>query len=118
MWYYSFAQPRQNAPHRLSKKFLHHWTGQPRDCRQALTCRLPNQNQTMAQRASPSMGPSKPDKEAPGLQPTGKWLRSNSLTQTDDPTIYTTLISSQVKLSFVGTYNGTKRRTSQDHGTT
>ncbi len=64
------------------------------------------------------MGPSKPDKEAPGLQPTGKWLRSNPLTQTDDPTIYTTLISSQVKLSFVGTYNGMKRRASQDHGTT
>ncbi len=27
VWYYSFAQPRQNAPHRLSKKFLPHWTG-------------------------------------------------------------------------------------------
>ncbi len=25
--YYSFARPRQNAPHRLSKKFLPHWTG-------------------------------------------------------------------------------------------
>ncbi len=35
VWYYSFAQPRQNAPHRLSKKFLPHWTGTPRDCRQA-----------------------------------------------------------------------------------
>ncbi len=27
VWYYSFARPRQNAPHRLSKKFLPHWTG-------------------------------------------------------------------------------------------
>ncbi len=27
MWYYSIARPRQNAPHRLSKKFLAHWTG-------------------------------------------------------------------------------------------
>ncbi len=26
VWYYSFAQPRQNGPHRLSKKFLPHWT--------------------------------------------------------------------------------------------
>ncbi|RXN22026.1 Retrovirus-related Pol poly from transposon opus [Labeo rohita] len=25
VWYYSFAQPRQNAPHLLSKKFLPHW---------------------------------------------------------------------------------------------
>ncbi len=25
--YDSFARPRQNAPHRLSKKFLPHWTG-------------------------------------------------------------------------------------------
>ncbi len=41
----------------------------PWDCRQALTCCLTNQNQTRAQRASPSMGPSKPDKEAPDLQP-------------------------------------------------
>ncbi len=39
----------------------------PRDRRQALTCRLPNQNQTRAQRASPSLGPSQPDKETPGL---------------------------------------------------
>ncbi len=46
--------------------------GTPWDCRQALTCCLSNQNQTRAQRASPSMGPSKPDKEAPGLQPTWK----------------------------------------------
>ncbi len=44
----------------------------PRDCRQALTCCLSTQNQTMAQQASPSVGPSKPDKEAPGLQLTGK----------------------------------------------
>ncbi len=27
VWYYSFARPRQNAPHHLSKKFLPHWTG-------------------------------------------------------------------------------------------
>ncbi len=27
VWYYSVARPRQNAPHRLSKKFLSHWTG-------------------------------------------------------------------------------------------
>ncbi|KAI2658048.1 Transposon Ty3-G Gag-Pol [Labeo rohita] len=27
VWYYSFPQTRQNAPHRLSKKFLPHWTG-------------------------------------------------------------------------------------------
>ncbi len=27
VWYYSFAQPKQNIPHRLSKKFLPHWTG-------------------------------------------------------------------------------------------
>ncbi len=27
VWYYSFARPRQNTPHRLSKKFLPHWTG-------------------------------------------------------------------------------------------
>ncbi len=40
--------------------------GTPWDCRQALTCCLSNQNQTRAQRASPSMGPSKPDKEAHG----------------------------------------------------
>ncbi len=63
----------------------------PRDCRQALTCRLPNQNQTRAQQASPSMGPSKPDKDAPELQPTGKGGRSNPLTQTDNHTLYTTL---------------------------
>ncbi len=62
----------------------------PRGRRQALTCRLPNQNQTRAQRASPSMGPSKPDKEAPGLQPTGKGGRSNPLTQTDNHMLYTT----------------------------
>ncbi len=65
----------------------------PRDCRQALTCRLPNQNRTRAQRASPSMGPSKPDKEAPELQPTGKGGRSNPLTQTDNHMLYTTLTS-------------------------
>ncbi len=63
----------------------------PRDRRQALTCCLPNQNQTRAQRASPSMGPSKPDKEAPSLQPTGKGGRSNPLTQTDNHMPYTTL---------------------------
>ncbi len=34
----------------------------PRDHRQALTCRLPNQNHSRAQRASSSMGPSKPVK--------------------------------------------------------
>ncbi len=62
----------------------------PRDCRQALTSCLSNQNQTRAQRASPSMGPSKPDKEAPGLQPTEKGGRSNPLTQTDNQTLYTT----------------------------
>ncbi len=83
VWYYSFARPRPNAPHHLSKKFLPHWTGTPWDCRQALTCCLSNQNQTRAQRASPSMGPSKPDKEAPGLQPTWKGGRSDPLTQTD-----------------------------------
>ncbi len=27
VWYYIFNRPRQNAPHRLSKKFLPHWTG-------------------------------------------------------------------------------------------
>ncbi len=27
VWYYSFARPRPNAPHHLSKKFLPHWTG-------------------------------------------------------------------------------------------
>ncbi|XP_067224466.1 protein NYNRIN-like [Chanodichthys erythropterus] len=27
VWYYSFTQPRQKAPHHLSKKFLPHWTG-------------------------------------------------------------------------------------------
>lgn len=27
VWSYSFAQQRQNAPHRLSKKFRPHWTG-------------------------------------------------------------------------------------------
>ncbi len=27
VWYYSFAQPKQNTPRRLSKKFLPHWTG-------------------------------------------------------------------------------------------
>ncbi len=27
VWYYSFAQPRKNAPHRLSNNFLPHWTG-------------------------------------------------------------------------------------------
>ncbi len=26
VWYYSFARPRQNAPHHLSRKFLPHWT--------------------------------------------------------------------------------------------
>ncbi len=40
-----------------------------------------------------SMGPSKPDKEAPELQPTGKGGRSNPLTQTDNHTLYTTLTS-------------------------
>ncbi len=62
----------------------------PWDCRQALTCCLSNQNQTKAQLASPSMGPSKPDKEAPGLQPTGKGGRSNPMTQTDNHMLYTT----------------------------
>ncbi len=60
------------------------------DCRQALTCCLSNQIQTRAQRASPSMGPSKPDKEAPGLQSTGKGGKSNPLTQTDNHMLYTT----------------------------
>ncbi len=27
VWYYSFARPNQNAPHRLSKNFLPPWTG-------------------------------------------------------------------------------------------
>ncbi|KAL1258999.1 hypothetical protein QQF64_009576 [Cirrhinus molitorella] len=27
VWYYSFTQPRQNALHRLAKKFLPRWTG-------------------------------------------------------------------------------------------
>lgn len=27
VWYYSFVQHWQTAPHRLSKKFLSHWTG-------------------------------------------------------------------------------------------
>ncbi len=27
VWHYCIARPRQNAPHRLSKKFLPHWTG-------------------------------------------------------------------------------------------
>ncbi len=27
VWYYSYARPRQNTPHCLSKKFLPHWTG-------------------------------------------------------------------------------------------
>ncbi len=62
----------------------------PRDCRQALTCCLSTQNQTMAQQASPSVGPSKPDKEAPGLQLTGKGGRSNPLSQTDNHMLYTT----------------------------
>ncbi len=62
----------------------------PWDCRQALTCCLSNQNQTRAQRASTSMGPSKPDKEAPGLQSTGKGGKSNPLTQTDNHMLYTT----------------------------
>ncbi len=61
----------------------------PRDHRQAYW-RLPNQYQTRVQRASPSMGPLKPDKEAPGLQPTGKRGRSNPLTQTDSHMLYTT----------------------------
>ncbi len=62
----------------------------PRDCRQALTCCLSNQYQTRAQQASPSMGPSKPDEEAPGLHRTGKGKRSNPLTQTDNHMLYTT----------------------------
>ncbi len=64
----------------------------PRDCRQALTCRLPNQNQTRVERASPLMGPSKPYKEAPGLQLTGKGGRANPLSQTDNHVLYTTQI--------------------------
>ncbi len=48
VWYYSFAQPRQNAPHRLSKKCLPHWTG---DYRQALTCCLSKQNQTKSDKS-------------------------------------------------------------------
>ncbi len=63
----------------------------PKYCRQDLTCRLPNQNLTRAQQASPSMGPLKPDKKAPGLQPTGRMGRSNPLTQTDNHMLYTTL---------------------------
>ncbi len=39
------------------------------------------------------MGPSKPDKEVPELQPTGKGGRSNPLTQTDNHMLYTTLTS-------------------------
>ncbi|KAL0154642.1 hypothetical protein M9458_048905, partial [Cirrhinus mrigala] len=27
VWYYSFTQPQQNAPHRLSKTFLPYWMG-------------------------------------------------------------------------------------------
>ncbi len=94
VWYYSFARPRQNAPPSPVKEVPTSLDRTPRDCRQAFTCRLPNQNWTRAQRASPSMGPSKPDKEAPELQPTGKGGRSNPLTQTDNHMLYTTLTSS------------------------
>ncbi len=31
VWYYRFTQPRQNALHRLSNKFLPHWTGDPHE---------------------------------------------------------------------------------------
>ncbi len=49
VWYYSFARPRQNAPHRPSKKFLPHWTGLREIVDTCLTCCLSNQNQTRAQ---------------------------------------------------------------------
>ncbi len=62
VWYYNFARPRQNAPHRLSNEVPSSLDRTPRDRRQALTCRLPNQNHSRAQRASSSMGPSKPVK--------------------------------------------------------
>jgi len=37
-----------------------------------------------------NLGPSKLDREAPGLQPTEKGGKSNPLTQTDNHMLYTT----------------------------
>ncbi len=88
VWYYSFARPRQNAHHRLSKKFLPHWTG-PHEIVDKLSP-VAYRIKIRQGRASPSMGPSKPDKEAPGLQSTGKGGKSNPLTQTDNHMLCTT----------------------------
>ncbi len=90
VWYYSFAQPRQNAPHRLSKKFLPHRTG-PHEIADKLSP-VAYRIKIRQGRSKPVLRcPSKPDKEAPGLQPTGKGGRSNPLTQTGNHMLYTTL---------------------------
>ncbi len=88
--YYSFTRPRRNTPHRLSNNFLPHWTG-PHEIVDKLS--------PVAYRIKIKQGRSepvlrwvhrKPDKEAPGPQPTGKGGRSNPLTQTDNHIIYNT----------------------------
>ncbi len=65
----------------------------PRDCRQAFTCRLPNQKSDKGAASQSFDGSIEPDKEAPELQPTRKGGRSNPLTQTDNHMLYTTLTS-------------------------
>ncbi len=87
VWYYSFARPRPNAPHHLSKKFLPHWTGPHEIVDKLSPVAYRIKIRQRAQRASPS----KPDKEAPGLQPTWKGGRSDPLTQTDNHMHHTSI---------------------------
>ncbi len=86
VWYYSFAQPKQNTPHRLSNKFLPHWTG---------LHEIVDKLSPVTYQIKIRQGRSEPVlrwvPEAPELQPTGKGGRSNPLTQTDNHTLYTTL---------------------------
>ncbi|KAL1268838.1 hypothetical protein QQF64_034201 [Cirrhinus molitorella] len=94
VWYYSFAQLRQNAPHRLAKKFLPRWTG-PHEIVDKLSP-VAYRLKIRQGRNKPSMGPPKSDKEAPRLQPRGKGGRSDPLTQTQSLVLHHT----DDKLSF------------------
>ncbi len=90
VWYYSFARPRQNAPHRLSKKFLPHWTG-PHEIVDKLS--------PVAYRIKIRQGRSEPVlrwvhrnqiKRHQGFSRHEKGEKSNPLTQTNNHMFYST----------------------------
>lgn len=57
VWYYCYTQPPQTTSHRLSNKFLPHWTG-PHEIVDKLSCRIPDQAELETERTSFQMGPS------------------------------------------------------------